>query len=361
MEQQSVFSNLIYSFIACCFTASVALTIFLGTFGWLISGWDPFEWTRHENFLMIFVGPAIYYISCLVTFVTLDLLVSRTKTRKLSALLSANNYGSFFGIVGYFMIPIGIGIFTTSRTDSGEVILVIPILTLYLGFIAILGLFGLYLAWCDPTPKNATELEEWREYVTHTQIPVLKWLYIWFIFYFIGIGILIIPLDILNSIFPNPITSYYADYELYYSLQEAIVFFPGPFLHTIAFIIYYWHPLRLKLNLYLLKHRSGSAEEGSRTANQPKDRPNNGNKIQEAATRGIFQGLDADFSPKPRWFRFLLIILLVQIFFVVAFRGIDTSNYWQIFIILYSFWIWFFYLNMFLVSRLGMRLGFVNK
>ncbi|MFW9856530.1 MAG: hypothetical protein ACFFFG_15875 [Candidatus Thorarchaeota archaeon] len=360
MEQQSVFSNLIYSFIACCFAASATITVFLGTFGWLISGWDPFGWTQDENFLMILVGPAVYYISCLVTFFTLDLLVFKTMTQKLSSLISANNYGLFFGIAGYFMIPIGIGVFTTSRTDSGGMILVIPVLTLYLGLTIILGLFGFCLAWCDPPPKSATELEEWQDYATNTKIPILKWIYVWFIFYFMSFTIFSALIAILNKIIPNPITSYYFDNGVFYVIQEAIIFFPGPLLHSIAFMVYYWQPIRIKLNLYLLNHRSG-VEEGRRITIQRKERPNNEKKIQKATIRNILQGLDKEFPPRPRWLRFFLLILLVQIFFVVSLRGISTSNNWHNFILIYSFWIWFFSLNMFIVSRLGIRLSSANN
>ena len=239
MEQQSIFSNLIYSFIACCFTASVAITVFLGTFGWLISGWDPFGWTDLENTIVIFVGPMIYYFSCLIAIFTLDVLVSKTKTKKIPALINANNFGSVFGIIGYFMIPIGIGIFLVYKTDSGEKAFMIPILALYSGFIAILGLFGLYLVWCNPTPKNATELEEWHEYASNTKIPILKWIYVWFIFYFVSLTIFSAIMATINKIIPNPIASYYFNNGALFDIQEALIFFPGPLLHTITFIIYY--------------------------------------------------------------------------------------------------------------------------
>ncbi|MFX0067051.1 MAG: hypothetical protein ACFFC7_33375, partial [Candidatus Hermodarchaeota archaeon] len=60
----------------------------------------------------------------------------------------------------------------------------------------------------------------------------------------------------MTIIFPNPFSIYFMTDQNLSHTFFAILIFPGPFLHILSFLIYFWKPLRIKTDLYLLSIRN---------------------------------------------------------------------------------------------------------
>ncbi|MFX0067053.1 MAG: hypothetical protein ACFFC7_33385 [Candidatus Hermodarchaeota archaeon] len=237
--------------------------------GWLINPLDFFGWPGSDNLMFVLIEPLVFFISCTLACLTFCILVAKSISNSKQIFTGSLGFASIFGLYGLLLnaIRIQTAAYENMIKDENSV----PFWGAWLSFLLLLFLFGLYLAWHDPHPKNDEELQKWYEYSAQTKIPVGKWMLIYWFFYFTLFTIFFAVFAIISDlILPNPFIEYYIEdgEKKYNTLALGMILFPGPFLHTISFIIYYWKPIRIKLDLFLLKHRKRKEEKDELSAEQ---------------------------------------------------------------------------------------------
>ncbi|MFW9856533.1 MAG: hypothetical protein ACFFFG_15890 [Candidatus Thorarchaeota archaeon] len=351
--KQKLTSFLFYTAISAGFILFGFFSFFLATLGWLITRWDPMGWLDTNNFTGISFGPIMFFFSCLIAIFTLQILVSRKTVNKIYYLLFSLPFASALGLWGVFSIPIGL--ILSTNVSIGDPTFWVPIWGVYIELFVILAILGVYLSWYEPSVENETEIQAWREYLDDAKIPTYRWLLVYFIVYIIGISSFIMLLLFIGSLFPNVFTSYYfEDQEKYIVVGLALIFFPGLFLHTVSFVIYYWRPIKTKMDLYLIESRS-KANEFKRTPMNQINTNRKGNYNQKEISGG--QNEETEFK-KAGWFEIAWITFADSIFLIVFY--VMFSGSWLPSLI-YAIWAWVFLFIPVFSTTIALKFGLINE